>query len=78
MVDEQLVLVIHLEAGQDLTDELRSKIVERNFKLLNYKRVHGLVLFGEDFPRNASQKLLRETLKDRLADLDRATAIQPL
>jgi long-chain acyl-CoA synthetase len=78
MVGEQLVLVIHLEAGQNLTDELRSKIVERNNKLLNYKRVHGLVLFGEDFPRNASQKVLRETLKDRLAALDRATAIQPL
>ena len=78
MVGEQLVLVIHLEAGQNLTDEVRSKIVERNNKLLNYKRVHGLVLFGEDFPRNASQKVLRETLKERLAALDRATAIQPL
>jgi long-chain acyl-CoA synthetase len=78
MLGEQLVLVIHLEPGQNLTEELRGKIVERNNKLLNYKRVHGLVLYGEDFPRNASQKVLRESLKERLALLDRATAMQPL
>jgi hypothetical protein len=45
---------------------------------LNFKRVHGFVLFAEDFPRNASQKVLRESLKERLALLDRATAVQPL
>ncbi len=78
MVGEQLVLVIHLEPGQNLTDELRGKIVERNNKLLNYKRVHGLVLYSEDFPRNASQKILRESLKERLALLERASAMQPL
>ncbi len=78
MVAEQLILVIHLEAGQSFTAELRQEIVERNNKLLNFKRVHGLVLFEEDFPRNASQKVLRESLKERLAAMDRATAIQSL
>src|SRR5271154_7143115 len=78
MLGEQLILVIHLEPGQNLTDELRGEIVKRNNQLLNFKRVHGLVLFGDDFPRNASQKVLRDALKDRLAILERAAAVQPL
>ena len=78
MLGEQLILVIHLEPGQNLTDELRGEIVKRNNQLLNFKRVHGLVLFGDDFPRNASQKVLRDALRDRLAILDRAAAVQPL
>src|SRR5271170_3373014 len=78
MVGEQLILVIHLEPGQNLTGQLRAEIVERNNQLLNFKRVHGFVLFAEDFPRNASQKVLRESLKERLALLDRAAAVQPL
>ena len=78
MVGEQLVLVVHLEAGQNFTEELRREIVERNNRLLNYKRVHGLVLVAEDFPRNASQKILREKLREHLAALERASAVQPL
>src|SRR5205807_2283145 len=75
MVAEQLVLVLHLEQGQTLTDELRSEISSRNNRLLNYKRVHGLVLFAEDFPRTASLKIKRNVLAERLAQQDRATAI---
>src|SRR5271165_1623465 len=45
MVGEQLLLVIHLEPGQNLTDVLRTEIVRRNNQLLNFKRVHGFVLF---------------------------------
>jgi long-chain acyl-CoA synthetase len=78
MLGEQLILVIHLEPGQNLTDELRGEIVKRNNQLLNFKRVHGLVLFADDFPRNASQKVLRDALRDRLATLDRAAAVQAL
>jgi long-chain acyl-CoA synthetase len=78
MVGEQLILVIHLEPGQNFTEELRQEIVMRNNKLLTFKRVHGFVVFSDDFPRNASQKVLRDPLRDRLALLDRATAVQPL
>jgi long-chain acyl-CoA synthetase len=78
MVGEQLILVIHLEPGQNFTEELRRGILERNNRLLNFKRVHGFVVFPDDFPRNASQKVLRDRLKERLAILDRAAAIQPL
>jgi long-chain acyl-CoA synthetase len=78
MVGEQLVLALHLEPGQSLTDELRRDISFRNGRLLNYKRIHGIILFDEDFPRTASLKIKRNVLAERLAALDRASAILPL
>jgi len=78
MVGEQLVLVIHLEPGQMLTDELRAEIAARNNRLINYKRVHGLVVHDEDFPLTASMKLIRKTLAQRLGALDRNHAVLPI
>jgi len=78
MVGEQLLLALHLEPGQTYTDELRRDISVRNSKLLNYKRIHGVVLFEEDFPRTASLKIKRNALAEQLAKLDRATAFLPL
>jgi long-chain acyl-CoA synthetase len=75
MVGEQLLLVLHLEQGQSLTDELRRDISARNQRLLNYKRVHGIVLLNEDFPRTASLKIKRNVLAERLAQQERASAI---
>jgi len=49
MVGEQLVLVIHVEPGQTVTEDLRQNISALNSRLLNYKRIHGIVLFEEDF-----------------------------
>jgi long-chain acyl-CoA synthetase len=78
MVGEQLLLALHLEPGQTYSEELRREISARNSKLLNYKRIHGVVLFGEDFPRTASLKIKRKVLAEQLAKLDRATAFLPL
>jgi len=78
MVGEQLLLALHLEPGQTYTEELRRDISTRNSKLLNYKRIHGVVLLNEDFPRTASLKIKRNSLAEQLAKLDRATAFQPL
>jgi long-chain acyl-CoA synthetase len=78
MVGEQLLLALHLEPGQTFTDELRRDISARNNKLLNYKRIHGIVLFDSDFPRTASLKIKRNVLAEQLAQLDRATAFLPL
>jgi long-chain acyl-CoA synthetase len=78
MVGEQLVLVLRLEPGQTLTEDLRRDISARNNRLLNYKRIHGIVLLEEDFPRTASLKIKRNVLAERLARLDRAAAILPL
>ena len=78
MVGEQLVLALHLENNQAFTDTLRTDIIARNNRLLNYKRVHGVVLLDEDFPRTASLKIKRNILAERLAQLDRSSAILPL
>jgi hypothetical protein len=45
---------------------------------LNYKRIHGVVLYDKDFPRTASLKIKRNALREQLAKLDRATAVLPL
>jgi long-chain acyl-CoA synthetase len=78
MVGEQLVLALHLDEGQALTDDLRREINARNNRLLNYKRVHGIVLLAEDFPRTASLKIKRNVLAERLVQFDRAMAIEPV
>jgi len=78
MVREQLILVLHLEPGQTLTQELREQIAARNNRLLNYKRVHGVVVFDEDFPRTASMKIKRNVLAERVAKLDRGSAVVAL
>src|SRR2546425_99736 len=78
MAGEQLVLVLHLEPGQSMTEELRREINSRNQRLLNYKRIHGVVLWNEDFPRTASFKIKRNALAERLAQLERASAVQSL
>ena len=76
MIGEQLVLVIHLEPGQSLTEDLRKRVSLLNSRLLNYKRIHGIVLYEDDFPRTASLKIKRNILAERLTKWDRATAIQ--
>jgi long-chain acyl-CoA synthetase len=78
MTGEQLVLVIHLEPGQILTEDLRKSVSLLNSRLLNYKRIHGIVLYEEDFPRTASLKIKRNILAERLGKLGRDAAIQPL
>ena len=76
--DEQLILVLHLDSGQPYSEDLRWEIAACNNRLLNYKRIHGVMLFTEDFPRTASLKIKRNILAERLASLDRGNAILPL
>jgi long-chain acyl-CoA synthetase len=78
MVNEKLLLVLHLEHGEVFTRELRSEISTRNARLTNYKRVHGLVVYQEDFPLTASLKIKRSELAQRLSALDREQSILPI
>jgi long-chain acyl-CoA synthetase len=78
LVGEQLLLALHLEPGQTYSEDLRRDISARNSRLLNYKRIHGVVLFDQDFPRTASLKIKRNALAEQLAKLDRASAFLPL
>ena len=56
MVGEQLVIVVHPEEGRAIDDPLRADIDARNRKLLNYKRISGIVAWQKDFPRTASHE----------------------
>jgi long-chain acyl-CoA synthetase len=78
MVGEQLIIVIRLENGQAFSEQLKQDIILGNNRLLNYKRIHGIVLYEEDFPRTASLKIKRNELAERLAKLDRDRVILPL
>jgi long-chain acyl-CoA synthetase len=78
MVGEQLVLVVHLEHGEPFTEELKREIATRNNRLINYKRVHSVVVYDEDFPLTASLKIIRVALAERLGKLNREQAILPV
>ena len=78
MAGEQLIIVVHLESNQSFTEQLKQDVSKRNNRLLNYKRIHGIVLYEEDFPRTASQKIKRNELAERLNKLDRDRVILPL
>ncbi len=78
MVAEKLVLVIRLEPGQELTEDLKNEIVARNNRLINFKRVFGIVVYPEDFPLTASLKVIRKVLAQRLGTLEREKAVLPI
>ncbi len=76
MVAEQLVLVIHLEAGQSVTESLQAEIARRNLQLVNYKRISGYAIWEKDFPRTASMKVKRAALADEIRkELDRSAVV---
>jgi len=54
---EQLVMVVRSD-GREFLDELR----QRNRRLPDFKRVHGVLEWERDFPRTASLKIKRDAL----------------
>jgi long-chain acyl-CoA synthetase len=66
MVGEGLVLVLHPEPGQAVTADLVANVVERNRRLLNYKRISGYLVWDGDFPLTASLKIKRSELADEI------------
>ena len=76
MTGEQLVLVLRLDPGQTMNDTLLKELSRRNAQLLNYKRVHGYVVWDQDFPRNAAMKIRRMILAEQIGkQLDRSTMV---
>ncbi len=76
LAGEQLVMVLHPEAGRDASDGLRGELAARNQKLLPYKRVSGYVVWEEDFPRTASLKIKRGVLAEQIrARLERDSVL---
>ena len=49
MTGEQLVMVLHPDPGQGVSDALRAEISARNARLLPYKRVSGYLVWDGIF-----------------------------
>jgi long-chain acyl-CoA synthetase len=78
MVGEQLVLVLHPDAGQTIAGSVIAGIAERNRRLLNYKRISGYLNWESDFPRTASLKIKRNELADQIREKRERSAVVPL
>src|SRR6202043_2586746 len=50
---EMLLLVLHMEQGQEFNEALKQEVVTRNRRLPDFKRVNGCVIWDKDFPRTA-------------------------
>jgi long-chain acyl-CoA synthetase len=78
MVGEQLVLVIHPDGGQTITDAIVASVAERNHRLLNYKRISGYLIWERDFPLTASMKIKRAELAEQIRQQCDGSAVVPL
>lgn len=78
MTGEQLVLVLHPDAGHTVDDATIQELSRRNARLLNYKRVSGYVVWEQDFPRNAAMKIRRVVLAGQIGEQLERTAMAPL
>ena len=76
---EQLVIVLRLDAAAEVSEALRADLEARNRRLPDFKRVHGYVLWDQDFPRTASLKTKRHELAEAIRGRrQRADAVIPL
>jgi long-chain acyl-CoA synthetase len=74
---EMLTLVLRLEQSQEFTNELKEEIIARNRRLPDFKRVHGYIIWSQDFPRTASMKIKRTMLAEEIGKtLDRTAVVQ--
>jgi long-chain acyl-CoA synthetase len=77
--DEQLVLALRLKSDATFDEAMLKRVRELNRGLSAHKRLHGVVLVSEEFPRTASQKIKRELLAQKLGQtLVRERAISAL
>ena len=73
---EKLVIVLHPEAGQAISEDLVLNLASRNRRLLNYKRISGYLAWERDFPLTASLKIKRGELAEQIrTNLDRSAVV---
>jgi long-chain acyl-CoA synthetase len=63
---EMLVLVLHPEVNQKITESTKEDLAARNRRLPDFKRVGGYLLWDKDFPRTASMKIKRTELAEQI------------
>src|ERR1700693_1973219 len=74
---EMLLLVLHLEQGQEFNESLKQEVVARNRRLPDFKRVNGCVIWDKDFPRTAAMKIKRTVLAEEIRKtLSRAAIVE--
>ena len=74
MTGEMLVLVLHPDLNQEVTQTLVDQIATRNRGLPDFKRVGGYLVWDKDFPRTASMKIKRNELAAQIrAALERSS-----
>ncbi|MGB1276217.1 MAG: AMP-binding protein, partial [Nannocystaceae bacterium] len=81
MVGETLVLVLRVtkEHGGKVPESVLNTLRRRNRKLSDFKRLSGIVVWSEEFPRTASLKIKRQVLAGEIRNtLAREAAIQAL
>jgi len=66
LIGEKLVLVLHPDLNQEVTQSLLDQIAARNRGLPDFKRIGGYVVWDKDFPRTASMKIKRNELADQI------------
>lgn len=75
---EELVMVIRLEPGAEISRALLEDLGARNRRLPDFKRIAGYFVVDKDFPRTASMKIKRIQLGEEIGKgVDRA-AVVPL
>ena len=79
LAGEQLIIVLRLDPGVEMTKDLVNDLKARNRSLADFKRLSGYMVWEDDFPRTASMKLKRNVLAEQIAArLDKATAVMNL
>jgi long-chain acyl-CoA synthetase len=73
--NEALVLVLRAEPTARLEPSLRVQIEQHNRRLPDFKRVHGFLLWEQDFPRTASLKIKRNELARQIAERSSRDAV---
>jgi long-chain acyl-CoA synthetase len=66
MTGEKLLLVVHPDLNQEVTQSLVDQIATRNRGLPDFKRIGGYLVWDKDFPRTASMKIKRNELADQI------------
>jgi long-chain acyl-CoA synthetase len=79
LIGEQLMIVLRLELGAEMTQSLLEDLRSRNRSLADFKRLTGYLLWEDDFPRTASMKIKRNVLAEQIAArLSRESATKEL
>lgn len=75
---EMLVLVLHPETNQEITDSTTEDIAARNSRLPDFKRVGGYLVWEKDFPRTASMKIKRNELAEQIRKAVEKSSVKQL